>query len=201
MLPEPTQRRLAFILYLFRQAMRQARQPEPLNAAAILTFHDSVELLLGLACEQRNVGSKGMRFEDYFTSLAPLFPEGVAERMAMLRLNSARVELKHRGTMPSPSEINSFGASVTSFFELNVPLMFGVPLAAVSLAHLVSPPEARDALIRVDKAIEEGRLGDAPKDLALAFAHVLRSRGIHRRPRVAFFDFWVGLPMGQTLSR
>jgi hypothetical protein len=182
MLPESIHRRLAFILYLHRQGVGQARHPEPLSAAAILTLHDSVELLLALACEQRNVGAKRMHFDDYFTALDPLFPpNGVAERMSMFNLNSTRVELKHRGTLPSSASINTFAASVSSFFESNLSLMFGVSVAEVSLAHLVSQPDARDALLRVDKAIEQGRLTEAANDLALAFAHILRVHGIRSR--------------------
>jgi hypothetical protein len=187
MLDESGHRRLAFILHLYRLGIEQAQHPEPLNAAAILTFHDSVELVLALACEQRNLGPVRMDFDKYFEQLdKALAPGEVAERKAMLRLNSARVELKHRGTMPSPSDIGSFRDRVSTFLEVNVPLLFGIAVAEISFAHLVELPTAREAILQSERDRAEGRLEESLKNLAVAFGLVLRAHRISTETYTSF---------------
>lgn len=51
-------RRLAFIRYLYLVGERQSRHPEPFGSAALLTFHDAVELFLQLASEKLDASSK-----------------------------------------------------------------------------------------------------------------------------------------------
>ena len=81
MLDESTSRRLSFIRYLYTQAVEQADQPEPFSAASILSFHDAIEMFLGLACEHRNVSvPTGIKFMEHWKYLDPaLQPDGIAE--------------------------------------------------------------------------------------------------------------------------
>ena len=48
--------RLAFIRLLYLQGIEQYRQPRPLSAASILTFHDTTELFLILAADHMQAG-------------------------------------------------------------------------------------------------------------------------------------------------
>jgi hypothetical protein len=49
MLNESIMKRLAFIRHLYDVGMEQSRQPEPMCAASIMTFHDCGELFLQLS--------------------------------------------------------------------------------------------------------------------------------------------------------
>jgi hypothetical protein len=55
---EDSIKRLPFIRYLYSVALQQSRQPKPMNAASILTFHDSIELFLHLSCRDLGINVK-----------------------------------------------------------------------------------------------------------------------------------------------
>lgn len=179
MASESSIRRLAFIRYLLRLGIEQSYAPEPLCAAAVLSFHDSVELLLQLASEELDAGSPHPNFMDYFAQLDDaLAPRSLDQKELMRRLNKSRVALKHHGTMPSRLDIEAFRSGVQAFFESTVPLVFRIDLASVSLAHLVENEATRSALLAADGHIAEERFEDASASLAVALAHELSAHGI-----------------------
>lgn len=133
-LSKDTIRRLAFIKYLLSVAVGQSHQPEPLAAASILTFHDSIELLLQLACEHLDADTKKhTQFMQYWEIFKPkISGSGLTQKESMKRLNNSRVALKHHGTLPTKQDIEAFRASAINFFEDNMPLVFGVDLDSIS---------------------------------------------------------------------
>lgn len=174
---DPTlMRRLSFIKYLYTAAMERSRQPQPMNAAAVLTFHDSVELFLHLSCEKSNIDASNTEFKGYWTKLNSKYPpEGLSQHASMMRLNKARVGLKHSGLLPSNPDIEGFRAATTNFFEENTPKVFGLSFSQVSLAHFVESEDARTHLRNAVEMIEKGMTEEAPSELALAFFEVVRS--------------------------
>jgi hypothetical protein len=181
MVDAPTMERLAFIRYLYTVGVEQSWQPEPMAAASVLTFHDSVELFLQLAAERLNApalaasaGRGEPSLGEYFELLKrKLGGAGLAEQEAMARLNRARIALKHHGTLPSGLTIEAFRASVTGFFEANTPLAFGTPFGDISLSVLVRLPEARNGVKGAQTLGEQGRIEEALQELAVAFAKLL----------------------------
>lgn len=167
--PEVIVRRLAFIQYLFHVAVEQSKQAEPLAAASLLSFHDSVELFMQLASEHLNVGKKEVRFMEYFELLKLPNGETLSDKESIRRLNNARVALKHDGILPSKFEIDALRASVTSFFETNTQLTFGLEFRSVSMLNLVQCKEAKVNLEEADKLIVEGKYEDALDKIAVAF--------------------------------
>jgi hypothetical protein len=112
LIDKPTMQRLAFIKYLYSVAVEQSRQPEPLGDASILSLHDSVELFLQLATQhldaQRTSKQRDADFMGYWGALNEKLPApGLAHKESMRRLNDERVGLKHRGTFPSGTAIES----------------------------------------------------------------------------------------------
>lgn len=156
-------------------AVEQSRQPEPVGAASILTFHDSVELFLQLACEHLNVGTKkNIVFMEYFDLLeSKLAGREIAQKVSMRRLNNARVSLKHHGTLPSALDIEGFRASTANFFEENTPLVFNLEFGSISMANLVKCAEARASLDEAGKLMHEGKTEDAIDKIAVAFAQLI----------------------------
>jgi hypothetical protein len=171
-----TTQRLAFSRYLFQLAMEQSQAPEPLNAVAVLMFQDVVELVLHLALEHLNVSAKSLAFEEYFDQLEKRLGVGAIQgRVSMRRLNKSRVALKHHGTLPAQIDIDAFRASVADFLEVNVPALFGIQYADVSLAALIADDAARVTMQRADKLRSEGDIPGTMEALSLTFELLLRS--------------------------
>jgi hypothetical protein len=60
-MPKPSTeltRRLAFVRYLYDLAAEQSRKPEPMAMAAVLTWHDAVEMFLQIVAEHYQVSVK-----------------------------------------------------------------------------------------------------------------------------------------------
>src|SRR5208337_2820042 len=96
-----TMRRLAIVRYLYTQALEQERKGDPLAGLALLPFHDAVELFLQVAAENHPVKlPKSVNFMEYWTAFSAA---GLPLRyqQQIRRFNNARVEVKHRGTLPS----------------------------------------------------------------------------------------------------
>jgi len=186
--------RLAFIRYLYSMAVEQSRQPEPIGAVSILTFHDSVELFLQLAYQHLNVGTeKNIPFMKYFDVMEPkLAGAKLVQKVSMGRLNNARVSLKHHGTLPATQSIEEFRASVTNFFEENTPLVFGLEFGSISMANLVKCAEARSSLEEANRLIQEGKTNDAMDKIALAFAQLVGDYEERGRTRYGHSPFNFG---------
>ncbi len=176
MLNEPMLRRLAFVKYMHGVAVDQSRQPEPQCAAALLTFHDSVEFFFQLGCEYLNVKTDAStRFVQYWELLGPELGESkLTQRQAMSRLNKARVALKHHGTLPSAIDLESYRETTAAFFQENCPLVFGIDYDSISLVNMVECESARALLKEAQEALGRDDRIDALDKTALAFANLLR---------------------------
>lgn len=170
-------KRLAFIRHLFRRGVEQSQQPAPLQAASLLMFHDAVELFLALACEHCQVAVKDRTpFEQYFDLLAgtqpPILLSGQA---AMIRLNKARVNLKHYGNWPSSESVESFRGSATSFFDDNTTSVFGAEFDKLSLVSLVADAQPNAELQQAESLLAVGDINGALQRAALAFNILVRN--------------------------
>lgn len=171
---ESTARRLAFIRYLYEEAVRQAEQPEPMCVTSVLTFHDGVELFLVLACEHLDVGKKSMDFLAYWEELNRKLPDGgLTQKKAMSRLNEARVGLKHHGNMPARSAVQEYSYITSLFFEENTPTVFGVEFGNLSMLYLVRVLTVRAELEQAEELREQGDLEKAVGKVAVAFYQLL----------------------------
>jgi hypothetical protein len=183
-----TMERLAFVRYTYECGVRHSREPEPANSLGVLLFHDAVDLFLQLAAEHLNVAKpKGQVYlADYLGLVdAALKPNAsLGGRAAMTRLNSVRTSLKHNGVRPSPLDVEALRANVTSFFEDNVPLVFGIRVDEISMALLVTIHEARSQLEEAERQATAGNLGEAIDACAIAFAYVVGA--FHRFQRPAY---------------
>ena len=137
-------RRLVFIKYLYTLGVEQSKKPEPYSWASILTFHDAVELFLLLTTEHLDVAVKSLRglvFSKYWEIVEPILQKkrkcGLTQKISMLKLNDARVNLKHHGTAPSADTIKSAKVNVANFLEENIDLIFGIKFADISMIDLV----------------------------------------------------------------
>jgi hypothetical protein len=173
-----TAERLAFIRLLYREGIRQADQPEPLNAQGVLTMHDACELLLGLAAD--TVGAsvpKNIEFMAYWSQLDPgKHPGGISlpARQRMQRVNNARNDLKHHGIRPSLATVQQVRADATVFIEDTVQALFRRPVASIDMADIVGQPDIRTKLKSATAHEANGDTRDAMADLTEAFEDLFR---------------------------
>lgn len=100
--PQPADvvERLGYIRFLHQNGIDQARRPHPMSSAAILSFHDAVELFYVLALDHMVVQvDPRTPFEAYWRELAKVVPN-LSGRRGMERLNKVRVNIKHHGSIP-----------------------------------------------------------------------------------------------------
>jgi hypothetical protein len=175
MLDENKIKRLAFIRYLYDLAVEQSRQPHPMSASAVLTFHDSAELFLQLARDHLGAaeGKKQPNFTDYWDILKPKLPEGYpTQGPSMDILNRARVGLKHGGVLPARESLEAIRQAVMRFFEENTQQIFGIDFSSITLIDYVQDDAARRELSEAEELFGQGRRAEALGKLALAFARI-----------------------------
>ncbi len=175
-----TMNRLAFIRMLYQQGVEQARRPEPLSFASLLSFHDCVELFLVLAVDHLRapLPRRDPNFLDYWQILrrTETFPAGVelSGQPGMDRLNRYRNALKHAGAFPSREAVEDALTTTTSFFENNTPIAFGVAFDAIDMTDVVPQDDARSRLKAAAATEAAGDRKEAMAQLAEAFADLFR---------------------------
>jgi hypothetical protein len=164
-------RRLSFIKYLFDTGVEQSNKPEPLCNVAMLSFHDSIELFLQLACEHQNIDTTKANFMDYFDKLEQKV--NISQKESMRRFNKTRVNLKHHGTMVSKLDIDYFKASCLNFFTDNVKSIFDIDFESISLINLVALKAVKEHLEKAELETSNGNYKNAICEITIAFWQML----------------------------
>ena len=191
-------KRLAFIKHLYNLGVEQSRKVEPLCYVSILTFHDAVELFLQLVAEYLDVKKriKEIHFMEYWDLINHRLKEKgkseLTQKMAMERLNKARVAFKHYGTPPSKSAIEDFRVNVTRFFEENTDIVFNIKFAEISLIELVTYKNVYDNLKVACQLLEENKIEDSLDKIALAFAQLIDGFEDRKRDEYGRSPFFFG---------
>jgi hypothetical protein len=165
-------KRLALIKYLFDKAVEQSRMPGPMGVFSLLTFQDSVELFLGLACESHGINvTKKTPFMDHWNLLKNVTPSiKLTQEATMERMNNARVSLKHHGQFPTKFDIEIHRASTQNFFQDNSRIVFGIDFQSISMVEVVANPKVRSLLQIATQKISDGKAEEAIYKIAEAFA-------------------------------
>jgi hypothetical protein len=143
---------------------------------------DAVELFLQVAAENHPVKlPKSFDLMEYWTAFSaaglPLrYPQ------QMRRFNNARVEIKHRGTLPSRQDVEGFRSTVTDFLVDTTPMLFQIEFDGISMSSLVRADDVRSALQAAETAAQADQFGEALEQAAKAFHLSLR----HRRDQRLF---------------
>ncbi len=185
-----TVQRLAFIRFLYEQGVAQARQPQPLAATSVLSFHDAVELYLVLAGEHLQVNlPTQINFSQYWDKLTPGLPPNaqLPSKKAMERMNKLRVNLKHHGSVPSTTDITQVRADVLTFFTDATPLVFGGDFTRIDMIDLVTRQETVKFLQYAQTCLDQGDCPQALAGLSIAFTELINhyteaGQAVHRAP-------------------
>jgi hypothetical protein len=176
-------RRLTIARYLYTQALEQERKGDLLAGLALLPFHDAVELFLYVAAETHlPTLPKSIEFAQYWAAFSdaglplPYQPQ-------MRRFNLARVEVKHRGTLPSRHDVEGLRSTVTAFLVETTPKLFHIEFDSISLSSLVRSDEVRSGLQAAETAAQAGQFPEALEQAAKAFRLSLRHHRFGETPR------------------
>ena len=162
---------MVFIKYLYKLGIEQSLKPEPMCCISILNFHDAVELFLQLTIEYLNVGKNRIKFLEYFDLISKkLNGKELNQKESIIRLNNARVSLKHYGNLPSKLAVDNFNISVTNFFIENTSLIFKLEFEEISLIDLITIFEStKESLIEANELILKEDLNNALEKITIAF--------------------------------
>ena len=102
------------------------RRPQPLATTALLSFHDAAEMFLGLAADYLGVNLIPRTSTSTATSPRSSRAPGsdLPSRHPMRRMNRSRVNLKHHGLFPSPTDLEQFKGDVTTFLTDATTMVF-----------------------------------------------------------------------------
>ncbi len=163
-------KRLALIKFLYKIGIEQSKQSETIASFSILSLHDSIEMYLKLLAEHLNIKSEKFNFIDYWTNIPTL-----TLKESMRNLNSRRVNIKHKGLLPSKADIEISRVNATDFFEQNTLSQFGIDFNEISLFSLVQYENVRKHLQESQKALDENKFADCIETVAIAFNELISS--------------------------
>ena len=163
-------KRLALIKYLFNLGVEQSKQQEPLSSFSILHLHDSIEMFLKLLAEHQNIKSDNFSFLDFWTKIPSL-----TLKESMRNLNSRRVNIKHKGLLPSKSDIEISRVNSTDFFYQNTETHFNIKFDEISLLSLLNNEEVKLNLEKSILELNNSNFKESIKYVAIAFDILIHS--------------------------
>ena len=166
--------RLSFIKYIFTMGLEQSIQPEPLCGISILQFHDSIELFLQLAFEKVGGNKSEVKFMEYWEEInKKLENKSLTQTESMRKLNAARVNLKHRGIIPSKLNVDIFKESTIDFFNENCSIVFNINFMDISLIEIIKYKRIREILKEANEYYNNNQHTEALQNIALSFKYLL----------------------------
>jgi hypothetical protein len=168
-----TARRLAFIRLLVARAEEESRQPPPFSYDSINRFHDAAEMFLALAAQQHGliIPKDLLSYWDFFQ---PVLGRTLGYKAPMQKFNKVRVNLKHYGAEPAPTEVEHGRTTVKALLADECQTLFGVALEEVSLTAFILSDDARELLESAERNWTGGNEQDAFADLVESFETLIR---------------------------
>lgn len=180
-------KRLALIKYLYSIGLEQSRQIETLASFSILSFHDSIEMFLNLIAEHLGIKTENCRFLEYWDKIPRL-----TLKESMSKLNTRRVNIKHKGIFPSKSDVEISRVNTTDFFEQNVIIQCGIDFNDISLLSLISYENVRLLLEDAQKALNKSQNETCIEKVAFAFYELLNTYENSKRNIFSNSPFFIG---------
>lgn len=153
-LTEADARRLAFAQHLIMRAQEDARLPSPLNAAAVLSAQDAVEMVLIVISQTLNLDPNKYKFMAFWEAFAKRGIE-LPYKESMRRLNDCRVAIKHRGSFPATFDVERVVADAEAFVAESIACAFGTDRAVEGLFGFITYEGVREHLRKARVHLEE----------------------------------------------
>lgn len=173
---QEVRKRLLNAKYFLRRARRmQAEHLDLSIAMSLLLVHDAVEMLMLAVIDHLHVPtSKKRDFMDFWKEIRDLGHPEPPYRTAIDQLNSLRVGLKHKGSIPRAQTVTDLMPRIEAFCADAVRDYVAIEFETLSLADLVEPPDVRDFLRKADEEYAKGEKQQAIIQVRMAFDALLR---------------------------
>lgn len=171
-LTEADARRLAFAKHLIMRAQEDARLPSPLNAAAVLSAQDAVEMVLIVISQTLDIDPNKYKFMAFWEAFAKRGIE-LPYKESMRRLNDCRVAIKHRGSFPSTFDVERVVADADAFVAESIACAYGADRAVEGLFGFITYEGVREHLRKARFHLEEHERTVSVEESALAFNELL----------------------------
>lgn len=143
-------RRLAISKFLYKLGMEQSYLTESMSFTSLLSFHDSIEIFLKTLADLRNIKTDKLSFMEYWDKIPEL-----TLKEPLRNLNNLRVNLKHKGILPSRQDLDLIRSYVTEFLRENCETNFKIDFGAISLVDLVQYESTRDYIKKAQSALDK----------------------------------------------
>jgi len=184
--PQSLGRGLATVRYLYELAIQLSRHAGLRRGAAILAFHDAVEMFLVLALQHHDVYTQRRlyHFHEYWGELATADPPvRMTKQSTMETLNRARVNFKHHAIPPDATVVEDARVHVRDFLIENTNIVFDLSFHDISIASALSVFERTRAYLQESESLmASGQYDDALGRIAFAFALLMIDCGATRDP-------------------
>lgn len=171
-LTEADARRLAFAQHLIMRAHEDARLPSPLNAAAVLSAQDAVEMVLIVISQALDLDPNKYQFMAFWEAFAKRGLE-LPYKESMRRLNDCRVAIKHRGSFPSTFDVERVVADAEAFVGDSIACAYGADRSVEGLFGFISYEGVREHLRKARVHLQEHERTASVEESALAFDELL----------------------------
>ena len=175
---EDRMRRLAFAKYLIEMGSINADNVLPYSATALLNFHDALEFLFDVILEDNNVYSnsdKEFSFMKMFNICNSKLKKKGLEKSSfgasLKKLKDRRVDIKHRGSFPSPQDISEARYTALNLFKEFCLKFYELDYEDIDLVDLLPDSRTKKCLLNIKDCAENIEVID---NLALAFAYLLK---------------------------
>lgn len=190
---EDRMRRLAFAKYLIEMGSINADNVLPYSATALLNFHDALEFLFDLILDDNGIYPKpGQEF--YFMTMfnkcnGVLKKKGLDESSfgaSLNKLKNKRVDIKHKGSFPSPQDIDEAKYTAMNLFKDFCFKLYGLNYEDINLIDLLDDSRTKECLLGID--YEDNHV-NIVADLALAFELLLKDFEESKRSPFGFSPY------------
>src|SRR5690242_2497770 len=164
--------RLVCAKYLFLLGIESLERGGAYSAGqAVLTFQDSVELLLRTIAEHFHAQIRDQAsFNQVLDDVEKIANCRLTYRSALLQLNRVRVDFKHHGLTPNAENVRKFRHDLEGFFPDVLNSTLGVRFEALSLTSLVRHRRTANWLSKGEYHLESGEFEESLSATAVALA-------------------------------
>lgn len=127
-------------------------------------------MFLKLLAEHLNIKSDKLSFLDYWTKVPSL-----TLKESMRNLNTRRVNIKHKGLLPSKSDIEISRVNATDFYEQNTEQQFDIKFSEISLLTLITNDDVRKRLEKSQISLDNNNIEECIKNCAIALDELIYS--------------------------
>jgi len=142
--------------YLYQKGNEILSRQNPISSGlAISLFQDSVEILIWTIAKEFeasvNDNEPFFRLWDSIKSAKKnLNQTELPLKAKMIEMNKARVNFKHYGNLPDPSEALKFLAYTEEFLRTSMELFFNTKFGDVSFADLINNVQVKDKIKKAE---------------------------------------------------